>query len=77
MVHDILGDSEKLIRFVRGNLRGEAKVAFDAEISARPELRAELIFAAALKIAMRDRNPPNDGKNTGWDRLSQAIDENR
>ncbi|WP_118136567.1 hypothetical protein [Oceanicella sp. SM1341] len=72
-----MDSDERLLAYMHGRLDAEAVADFEAELAARPALRAELAAMRAAAEVMAADTPRAEARARGWERLSRSIEAER
>jgi len=72
-----MDDDDRLLDYMQNRLSADERAAFEAEMEAKPALRAEVAALRAAAQELGRQAVPEGAANTGWDRLSAAIDAER
>lgn len=68
-----MDEDDRTLAYLQGRLDGVALSAFEQDMTARPELRAEVAALRAVQAVMAQDDAADRAADPVWDRLSQSI----
>lgn len=72
-----MDEDDRILAYLQNRLDAADRAAFEADMAARPDLRAQVAALRAAAAELGRQPVPEGARAAGWDRLSAAIDAER